>query len=92
MLTSKGLAELLNNEGLLEHDVALVDVGGHPSLAKVKVSASPIVRPEVDGGKVDGADSMIGDEILSCLQRPSDAVCDRVCPADVEAHCKKQEA
>ena len=57
----------------------------HPAFAEVQVSAAPVVRPEVDGGKVDGADSMIGDEILASLQRPANAVCDRVGPALQEA-------
>ena len=64
------LAKLLKDKGLVEQ-ARLRKMGVNPSLAKVQISARPIVRPHVNGSKVNAINSMVGEEVLACLQGPA---------------------
>ena len=74
---SVSLAELLEHQWLSD-ELGVLHVGLQPALGKGHIGAAPVVAPHVDAGVVDGAQVVVGQEVLGRGQGPAVSVVHRV--------------
>lgn len=81
MLTDLEAEQL--HEQRLGDEACLLGMAIQPGCAKSVVGASPVDWRQMDRGKIDALDCMVGQVVLPCLERPPQRVVNRIGPASM---------